>query len=169
MPNGNSQDNIEKLLAEQRAILEAPQSEQFARFRDYVFTSLSTVFAGLRNIRARLPFSPWLVKTLGGVTLAGIIGIAAWLVRMDARAYTADTNAREAKATATANYDKLDNRLRPAENGIVKLLADMDNLREARGVKPSTPLQRLRVRQKLGLPTDSVPRDSMTAPDSAGP
>jgi hypothetical protein len=166
--NGNGkQDDIEKLLAEQRAILEAPHEEQLAQLRDYVFKSLGTIFAGLRNIRARLPLAPWLVKTVGSIGLMSLLGAFGWLIRMDARACTARDEAHEAKVLAVENYEKLDDRLRPTENGIVKLLADMDNLRAARGVKPSTRMQQYRVRRQLGLAHDTLPPDS-TAGDTTG-
>jgi hypothetical protein len=169
MPQSNNDcDSTEELLAAYRKVLEAPDDKQYETLCDFTFGSFGSVFKQLRQLRARLPFPPWLIKTVWTGFILSILGAGAWLIRMDVRACTALDEAHEAKAALIANYEKLDNRLRPAENGIVKLLADMDNLRAARGVAPSTPTQQYRVRVKLGLSPDSVPVESLPL-DSVGP
>ena len=170
-PNNSGRDSNEKLMESYKKVLEAEsQEKRLDCLTDFTFGFAGSIFKRLRALRARLPFPPWLVKTATSVGLVGVLGAGVWLVRMDARAglacqtaEAAKTAASEAKATAQTNYDKIDDRLRPTEQGVVKLNADMQNLLMKDGVQPSTRAQRRRIARELGLPVGT------TATDSGGP
>ena len=171
-------DSTEKLVDELRKVMDAPEEltegdkeqgrvDRLGMLVNFVFGNAASAIKRMRALRARLPFPPWLVKTATSIGVVGVLGAGVWLVRMDVRARAASDTADEAKATASeaatavrANYDKLDDRLRPTEQGVVKLNADMENLLQERGVQPATRAHRRRVARELGLPVDSTVTDS---------
>ena len=158
MPLDNTgRDSNGDLMASYKKVLESEsQEKKLTNLSDFTFGFAASSIKRLRALRARLPFPPWLIKIVTGIGFTVVLGAEVWLVRMDARANSAYETATEAK-TAT---DKLDDRLRPIEQGVVKLNADMENLLDVRGVQPSTREHRRRTARDLGLPVDSTATDS---------
>lgn len=159
--------DVEELLDEFKKFhLAKTQEGKLEVLGNFIFGPIAKC---LRDLRARLPFKPWLVKVLSGVSVIAILTIVWGASNLAAQIKFTRDCANEAKRKAESaviisektdkeNYDKLDARLRPTEQGIVKLNADWDNYMKSRGVRPSTPEEWKVMRARLAM--DTVKKDS---------
>jgi len=145
-------DRSKELLEKYDSIMNAPDdSSRLKLLASFAVGNAVSNCGQIHDLRSRLPKRPWLDKAIQGVGLVGLLAATTFIVRADGNATMAREESKCAKEVSQSTFDKIDERLRPVEEGIVRLTAIMEQQEH----RPTSRNRLAAIRRELGLPPDT--------------